>query len=142
MRITMVAVLAAALVVAGLGLGHAAAGTRGLAVGATARGSIHVTLVASTHKPKVNVPWPVSVTVTNGAGKPVPGTLTMLVLFNGAQVGKIDEGAVYHFVGTWKEKAGNEITWPAASRGQPLTLQFVVKAQGQTVRKNWAIQVS
>ena len=142
MRITLVGVLATGLAVAALGVGNAAAGTRALAGRTSAPGSIRVTLVASTHKPKVNLPWPVNVTVSSSTGKPVAATLTMLVLFGGSPVGKIDNGAVYHFVGTWKERAGNEITWPAASRGQPLTVQFVVQAQGHTVRKNWAIQVS
>jgi len=104
--------------------------------------TVHVTVSAATHKPKVNVPWPVKVTVTNAKGKPVAATVTMQVLFDGQPVGTIDNGAVYHFVGTWQEKHGNEITWPAASRGEPLTLQFVVKAQGVTIRKNWAITVS
>lgn len=117
----------------------ASAGVRGLAAAAA---TVHVTVISPTHKPKVNVPWPVKVRVTNAAGKPIAATLTMQVMFEGAAVGKIDNGAVYHFVGTWQEKAGNEITWPADSRGEPLTLQFVVKAEGVTVRKNWAITVS
>ena len=104
--------------------------------------TIHVTVSSPTHTPKVNVPWPVKVTVTNAKGKPVAATLTMQVLFSGQPVGKIDNGATYHFVGTWQERKGNKITWPASSKGEPLTLQFIVKAQGVTVRKNWAITVS
>jgi hypothetical protein len=103
---------------------------------------VRVTLSAPTHHPKVNVPWPLTVTVTDANGGPLAATLTMVVLFGGAEVGKIDNGAVYHFVGSWKEKKGNEITWPAASRGQPLTLQVIVKARGMTVRKNWSITVT
>jgi len=103
--------------------------------------TVEVTVSSPTHKPKVNVPWPVKVTVTNAQGKALAATLTMEVLFSGQPVGKIDKGAVYHFVGTWQEHKGNDITWPAAARGEPLTLQFIVKAQGVTVRKNWAITV-
>jgi hypothetical protein len=109
---------------------------------AAGTGIVRVTLSAPTHQPKVNVPWPLTVTVTDTNGRPHAATLTVVVLFGGAQVGKIDNGAVYHFVGSWREKKGNEITWPAASRGQPLTLQVIVKAQGMTVRKNWAITVT
>ena len=94
-----------------------------------------------THHPKVNVPWPVRVTVTDATRKPIAATLTMRVLFGTQPVGTIDNGATYHFVGTWQERKGNEITWPAASRGMSLTLQFVVKTQGATVRKNWTISV-
>jgi len=109
-------------------------------VGAATAASVQVTVHAASHAPKVNKPWPVTVTATE-AGKPVAATLTMQILFSGTPVGKIDNGRVYHFVGTWKEKAGNEITFPAASRGEPLTVQFIVKAAGQTIRKNWSIKV-
>ena len=102
---------------------------------------IEVTISSPSHTPKVNVPWPVKVTVANAAGKPVAATLTMQVLFAGQPVGKIDNGAVYHFVGTWRERKGHEITWPAAARSEPLSLQFIVKADGVTVRKTWAITV-
>jgi hypothetical protein len=105
-------------------------------------GGVRVTVSSPTHRPKVNVPWPVRVTVVDAKGKPVAATLTMRVLFGAQPVGTIDDGAIYHFVGTWQERKGKEITWPPASRGEPLTLQFVVKAQGATVRKNWAINVS
>ena len=108
--------------------------------GPAAAASVQVTVHAVNHAPKINKPWPVTVTVTQ-AGKPVAATLTMQILFNGIPVGKIDNGRVYHFVGTWKEKAGNEITFPAASRGQPLTVQFIIRAAGQTIRKNWSIKV-
>ncbi len=109
-------------------------------VGAAAAASVQVTVHAANHAPKVNKPWPVTVTVTE-AGKLVAATLTMQILFSGIPVGKIDNGRVYHFVGTWKERAGNEITFPAASRGVPLTVQFIVKAVAQTIRKNWSIKV-
>lgn len=101
-----------------------------------------MTVTAATHKPKVNAKWPVKVKVTDAAGKPIAATLTMRVLFSGQQVGTIDNGRTYHFTGTWQEKPKNEITWPAASRGEPLAVQFVVKADGQTVRQDWAITVS
>jgi hypothetical protein len=102
--------------------------------------AIQVTISAPTHSPKVNVDWPVRITASS-AGKPVSGTLTMLVLFGGQPVGKIDNGAVYHFHGSWQERPGNQITWPAAARGEPLTFEVVVKADGATVRKTWAISV-
>jgi len=109
---------------------------------AAAATSVRVTVTSPTHKPKVNAKWPVTVKVVNEAGKPLAATLTMRVLFGGRQIGTIDNGRTYHFTGTWREKAGNEITWPAASRGEPLTVQFVVKADGLTVRSDWAITVS
>ncbi len=110
-------------------------------VAASSSPSVRVVVSSPTHAPQVNVPWPVRVSVSDAKGKPLAATLTMLVLFAGQRVGTIDKGAVYRFVGTWQERRGNEITWPPASRGEPLTLQFVVKALGVTTRKNWAITV-
>ena len=148
-------VLAAALVLAGCGGSQkAATATAPVTAAAStstpaatpppskaAKARIRVTINSPTHHPRVNVPWPVTITVSDALGKPIAATLTMRVLFAGQPVGKIDNGAVYRFVGTWQERPGNGITWPAASRGQPLTFQAVVKAQGVSVRKSWAISV-
>jgi hypothetical protein len=100
-----------------------------------------VTIAAATHHPRANAPWPVTVRVTNAAGKPIAATLTMRILFSGTPVGKVDNGRVYHFVGTWREKKGEEIKWPAASRSQPLAFEAIVHAQNTTVKKTWAITV-
>lgn len=142
LRVLLIGVCLATSALAGYADVHGAAAANATRARIAAPVPIHVTVSSPTHKPKVNVPWPVKVTVTNAKGKPLAATLTMQVLFDGQPVGKIDNGAVYHFVGTWQERKGNEITWPASSKGEPLTLQFIVKAQGVTVRKNWAITVS
>jgi len=89
----------------------------------------------------VNKPWPVTVRVTDGAGKPLAARLTMRIVFGGTPVGKVDNGRVYRFVGTWRERKGNEITWPAASRGQPLQFEAIVTARHKTVRQTWSVQV-
>jgi hypothetical protein len=132
-------------VAAALGLGCLAAVASGAAPGRAATSArvqpVRVTILSPTHEPRVNAPWPVRVTATDAAGKPVAGTLTMLILFAGAPVGTIDKGRVYHFVGSWQERRGRAITWPASSQGQPLTFQVVVRAEGVTVRKNWEITV-
>jgi hypothetical protein len=123
-----------------LGCGQAAARPAAPAGSGEAAATIRVTISAPTHSPKVNAAWPVRITASS-AGKPVSGTLTMLVLFSGQPVGKIDNGAVYHFHGSWQERPGNAITWPAAARDEPLTFEAVVEADGATVRKTWAITV-
>ena len=107
----------------------------------TAPASVKVTIISPTHGPKANTPWPVTIAVTDTAARPLPAKLTMDVLFNGAPVGKIDNGARYRFVGTWQEKKGNEISWPPAARGQPLAFEAIVTANGVTVKKSWWIQV-
>ena len=92
---------------------------------------------APTHHPVVNKNWPITVTVSNPAGKPIAATLQMNVLFQGAQVGQIDNGKIYHFVGRHHEL----ITWPPASIGQPLTLQSVVTVNGAAKKLLWTISV-
>jgi len=96
------------------------------------------TLSAPNHHPVVNEKWPVTVKVTNLADKPIAATVQMTVLFAGAQVGQVDNGKIYHFKGRHHEI----ITWPAASVGRQLTLQFVVKAGGMTKKILWPIVVT
>jgi hypothetical protein len=134
------AALALVLVAAGCG-GHAKR-TLTPAVSTQARASqLRVTIAAPTHHPRVNAKWPVTVRALNGYGQEVHATLTMRILFNGSPVGKVDNGRVYHFFGTWREKPGQEITWPKSSRGQPLAFEAIVRAQHETVKQTYAITV-
>jgi len=128
------AALALILVAAGCG-GHSAPKH------AAAPAPVEVAIISPTHHPKVNKPWPMTVRVTDSSGNPLPARLTMRILFGGNPVGKVDNGRVYRFVGTWHERKGDEITWPRASRGQPLEFEVIVTAQHMTVRRTWAIQV-
>ena len=98
------------------------------------------TLHAPTHTPRVNAPWPISIRVTDRAGRPIRARLTMRFLFGGVPVGKVDNGRVYTFVGTWRERKGQEITFPASSRGQRLTFQALVTARRHTVKLNYWVQ--
>jgi hypothetical protein len=103
--------------------------------------AVNVVIVAPTHHPKVNQPWPVTIRVTDAAGKPIAASLWMQILFAGNPVGKVDNGHIYHFVGSWHERKGNEITWPPASSGQPLAFEVIVHAKHKTLKRTWAIQV-
>ena len=135
---------ALALVVLGAGCGgHTAKHplTSGVATSAPRPAPVRVTISAPTHHPRANAKWPVTVRVKNAAGQPIPATLTMRILFNGTPAGKVDNGRVYHFTGSWREKRGEEITWPSASSNQPLAFEAIVRAQGTTVKKTWAITV-
>jgi hypothetical protein len=98
------------------------------------------TLHAPTHTPHVNKPWPIWIRVTDRAGKPIRARLRMRFLFAGVPVGKVDNGRVYTFTGTWREKKGEEITFPAESRGHRLTFQALVTARGRTVKLNYWVQ--
>ncbi len=95
------------------------------------------TLTAPTHHPHVNRPWPVAVHVRDLQGRPIRARLTMRFLYGGFPVGKVDNGRVYTFVGTWREPGGQEIKFPATSRGQRLTFQALVTARGRTIKLNY-----
>jgi hypothetical protein len=106
-----------------------------------ATGGFRVTIEAATHRPKANEKWPVTVRAADAAGEPVAGTLTMRVLFGGTPVGQIDDGRVYRFVGVWREKPGEEITWPDSAVGQPLAFEALVTSHGVTRTARYAIEV-
>jgi hypothetical protein len=98
------------------------------------------TLHAPTHTPRVTRPWPIWIRVTDRAGHPIRARLTMRFLYAGVPVGKVDNGRVYTFTGTWREPKGEEIRFPATSRGQRLTFQALVSARHRTVRLNYWVQ--
>jgi hypothetical protein len=108
--------------------------------GAAAVMPVRVTITAS-HTVKANAKWPVTIRVTNAAGKPLSGTLTNRILLGTVVVGKVDNGRVWHFVGTWREPKGQEITWPASARGQTFNFQTIVHAGGRTVKKAFPVSV-
>jgi hypothetical protein len=133
---------AIALVFVAAGCGGHAKRTLTPAVSTQAKATqLEVTISAPTHHPKPNAKWPVTIRAVNGYGQDVHATLTMRILLNGSPVGKVDNGRVYRFFGTWREKPGQEITWPKAARGQPLAFEAIVKGQHATVKKTWAITV-
>jgi len=90
------------------------------------------------HHPVMKKNWPITVTVSNLSGKPIAATLQMNVLGLGSvQVGQIDNGKIYHFVGRHHEN----IVWPQQAVGNALTLQAVVKVNGKTMKLPWAVSV-
>jgi hypothetical protein len=98
------------------------------------------TISAPTHRPHVNRPWPIAIHATDRAGRPVRARLTMRFLYGSIPVGKVDNGRVYTFTGTWREKRGQEIKFPATSRGTRLTFQALVTSHGKTVKLNYWVK--
>src|SRR5947208_5293785 len=98
------------------------------------------TLIAPTHRPRVNRPWPITIHARDLQGHPIRARLTMRFVFSGIPVGKVDNGRVYTFVGKWRERKGQEIEFPSASRGQRLTFQALVTARGRTIKLNYWVQ--
>ena len=64
----------------------------------------------------------------------------MQIRYGGAVVGQVDNGARYTFVGSWHEPKGQQVTWPAESRGTTLVFEVVVTAKGRTAKLDYWIQ--
>jgi hypothetical protein len=98
------------------------------------------TLLAPTHTPRGSTPWPITIRATDLQRRPIRARVTMRFLFAGVPVGKVDKGRVYSFVGTWRERKGQEIEFPPTSRGQRLTFQALVTARGHTIKLSYWVQ--
>jgi hypothetical protein len=97
-------------------------------------------LIAPTHRPRVNRPWPIAIHAVDGRGRGVCARLTMRLLVAGVPVGKVDDGKVWRFCGTWREPEGEEIEFPPESRGHRLTFQALVTRRGRTVKLNYWVE--
>ncbi|MGD1051825.1 MAG: hypothetical protein ABR947_12230 [Solirubrobacteraceae bacterium] len=99
-------------------------------------GPLSATLLPSTHTPKVNVKWPITVTATL-SGKPAHATAFYEFLFGGSVVSTqyVSNNKHFSFTGHFSDK----LLFPADSAGEPLTLRVVIKAAGHTVNLNWSI---
>ena len=107
---------------------------------AVAATPVTVVVKAPTLTPKAGAPWPVTIRVVS-SGPPPTAKLTMRILLGGLPVGKVDNGKVWTFRGSWHEPKGQEITWPAAARGQKFVFQAKVTVRGRTYTKNVSVTV-
>ena len=110
------------------------------AAGAMVVTPVHVTITAA-HTVKANAKWPVTIRITNAAGKPLRATLTNRILLGSIVVGQVDKGKVWRVFGVWREPKGQEITWPASARGETLNFQTIVHVGGRTVKKAFPVSV-
>jgi hypothetical protein len=135
----LVAALAAALA-AGCG-GHETDGVATPGPKAKPKPAIVIRLTAQSHHPRVGKRWRYEVRVTDRAGRPVPASVHLQILFGSVSVGQVGRHRVAS--GIWRETLGTpgNPPFPARARGQPLVLQAVVTAKGQTRRANWWIRV-
>jgi len=99
-------------------------------------GPLSATLLPSTHTPKVNVKWPITVTATL-SGKPAHATAIYEFLFGGAVVSTqyVKSNKNFSFTGHFSDK----LLFPPDSADEPLTLRVVIRAAGHTVNLNWSI---
>jgi hypothetical protein len=122
----------------------AGCGGHGQAAATTSRkpsSSIVVHLTAQSHHPRVGERWRYEVRVTDAAGRPVPASVHLQILFGGIPVGQVGRHRVA--TGVWRETLGvpGNPPFPARARGQPLVFQAVVTAKGQTRKASWWIRV-
>ena len=120
----------------------ALAATTAAASGATSvkehSGPLSVTFVPSTHTPKVNAKWPLSVTATLNGKPAAHATAAYEFLFGSTIVGPTQyPHSNKHF--TFTGHFSDDLVFPPASSGEPLTLRVVIKASGHTVNLNWSI---
>lgn len=117
---------------------NTATGVTGSAVApgmvSAAAGGVTASLHASTHRPRVNVGWPISFTVTR-AGRPLRARVSYEYLFAGNVVAKRSH---YHFTGRFSDV----FRWPASAVGYPLTFRAVIAAGGQTLLLDYPVQVA
>jgi hypothetical protein len=103
--------------------------------------SLVVRLTADSHHPRVGKPWRYEVRVTDASGKPVPADIHLQILFGEIPVGQVGRHHVEN--GVWRETIGRgrNAPFPARARGQPLVLEAVVTAEGETRKAHWWIRV-
>lgn len=100
---------------------------------------VQATVVGQDHHPLVGKPWHYEVRVTL-AGKPVSAFIHLQFLFHGVAVGEVGKHSVKN--GFWQETFSGSGAFPAAARGQPLTLEATVTVKGHPVAKaGWKIVV-
>jgi hypothetical protein len=98
-------------------------------------GPVHATFIASNHNPKISKPWPYSVHVTDSSGHALSGSVKIQFTFGGQVVGT-DTPAVHTVMqGKWHDN----LTFPRAAAGQPITLQAVVHTSAGSVTLNWPV---
>jgi hypothetical protein len=99
-------------------------------------GPLSATLEPSTHTPKVNTKWPVTVTATL-KGKPAHAGAYYEFLFAGQVVSTqyVRNDKHFSFTGHFSD----QLLFPAESAGEPLTLRVVITDAGHTVNLDWSI---
>jgi len=120
-----------------LGAGVSAGGAASLPLVKASSGPLSATLQPSTHTPKVNVKWPITVTATL-SGKPAHATAFYEFLFGGQVVSTqyVTNNKHFSFTGHYSDK----LLFPPQSAGEPLTLSVVITSAGHTVKLDWSIK--
>jgi hypothetical protein len=96
-------------------------------------GGVTASMRPASHHPKVNVPWPISFTVTR-EGKAAKASVSYQYLFAGQVVARRSH---YTFTGRFSDV----FHWPASAVGYPLTFRAVIVSGGVTINLDYPVQV-
>lgn len=93
-----------------------------------------VKLSATTHRPKVGAPWPITLEAHDRKGRPLRAEVRYQYLFGGAVVARRSH---YRFRGVFHDT----FHWPARAVGAPLTFRAVVTTPLGTRRVDYPVRV-
>ncbi len=97
-------------------------------------GAVTATLLAGTHHPRVERPWPIHFTVTSG-GRAARAGVSYEYLFGGQVVAHRSH---YTFTGHFSDI----FKWPSTAVGYPLTFRAVIVSGGATINLDYPVQVT
>lgn len=101
-------------------------------------GTLHASIVPSTHSPKVNAKWPLAVKATTAGGKPAHASAAYQFLFGGTVVSTQYPRSNKRF--TFNGAFSDSLVFPPDSDGEPLMLRVVIRSAGDTVNLDWSIK--
>lgn len=133
-----IGVLAGALAACGGGSSASRSTTTSHSMPPQPASTIRGKLVGANHAPKVNVNWPYTVTVTDAAGHPLSGTVTIQFTFAGQVVGHDTPPTHPLRNGRWHDN----LKFPPQSLGEPISLQAVVHTPQGSTTLDWPVKTT
>jgi hypothetical protein len=101
-------------------------------------GPVRVTLHGANHNPVAGKPWSYSVRVTDAAGHPLAGTVETEFVVPAIGVAGKETPPIHRLK---NGVLNDQITFPADSVGQPITMVTVVHTSAGSVAVGWPVDV-
>jgi hypothetical protein len=106
-------------------------------VAAVTTGPVRAALRGADHAPVVKRAWAYSIVATDASGHPLTGTVEVQFVYGGQVVGR-DRPPTHQLTnGRWHDN----LRFPSAALGIPLTFQTVVRTPAGTATLNWPVKV-